>query len=101
MSQPAREYIVKIIELSLWSSDLLLGHLLLFMLTPPILVPYFDRLHATLLCESRSFFDTTSHSNMCCSLAAAIEADPCSTFLHQAETATALDCTLFRPYLSF
>jgi 1,3-beta-glucan synthase len=26
MSQPAREYIVKIIELSLWSSDLLLGH---------------------------------------------------------------------------
>jgi 1,3-beta-glucan synthase len=55
MSQPAREYIVKIIELSLWSSDLLLGHLLLFMLTPPILVPYFDRLHATLLCESRSY----------------------------------------------
>jgi len=49
MSQPAREFIVKIIELSLWSSDLLLGHLLLFMLTPPILVPYIDRLHATIL----------------------------------------------------
>ncbi|KAF9045539.1 1,3-beta-glucan synthase [Panaeolus papilionaceus] len=49
MSQPAREFVVKIIELSLWSSDLLLGHVLLFMLTPPILVPYFDRLHATLL----------------------------------------------------
>ncbi|KAI6096184.1 glycosyltransferase family 48 protein [Pisolithus croceorrhizus] len=30
MSQPAREFIVKIIELSLWSSDLLLGHFLLF-----------------------------------------------------------------------
>ena len=51
MSQPAREFIVKIIELSLWSSDLLLGHILLFMLTPPILMPYFDRFHATLLCE--------------------------------------------------
>jgi 1,3-beta-glucan synthase len=51
MSQPAREFIVKIIELSLWSSDLLLGHLLLFMLTPFILIPYFDRFHATLLCE--------------------------------------------------
>lgn len=51
MSQPAREFIVKIIELSLWSSDLLLGHFLLFMMTPPILVPYIDRLHATLLCE--------------------------------------------------
>ncbi|KAF9448440.1 glycosyltransferase family 48 protein [Macrolepiota fuliginosa MF-IS2] len=49
MSQPAREFIVKIIELSLWSSDLILGHLLLFMLTPPILVPYFDRFHATIL----------------------------------------------------
>jgi 1,3-beta-glucan synthase len=49
MSQPAREFVVKIIELSLWSSDLLLGHLLLFMLTPPILIPYFDRFHATLL----------------------------------------------------
>ena len=45
MSQPAREYIVKIIELC---SDLLLGHVLLLMLTPPILVPYFDWLHATL-----------------------------------------------------
>lgn len=51
MSQPAREFIVKIIELSLWSSDLLIGHFLLFMLTPPILVPYADRLHAMLLCE--------------------------------------------------
>ncbi|KAG7451544.1 1,3-beta-glucan synthase [Guyanagaster necrorhizus] len=49
MSQPAREYIVKIIELSLWSSDLIIGHILLFMLTPPILVPYFDRFHATIL----------------------------------------------------
>jgi len=51
MSQPAREFVVKIIELSLWSSDLLIGHFLLFMLTPPILLPYADRLHAMLLCE--------------------------------------------------
>jgi len=49
MSQPAREFVVKVIELSLWSSDLILGHMLLFMLTPPILIPYFDRLHATML----------------------------------------------------
>jgi len=49
MSQPAREFIVKIIELSLWSQDFLLGHFLLFMITPPILVPYFDRLHSTVL----------------------------------------------------
>ncbi|THU88102.1 1,3-beta-glucan synthase [Dendrothele bispora CBS 962.96] len=49
MSQPAREFVVKIIELSLWSSDLIIGHILLFMLTPPILIPYFDRFHATIL----------------------------------------------------
>lgn len=49
MSQPAREFVVKIIELSLWSSDLLLGHILLFMLTLPTLIPYFDRFHATIL----------------------------------------------------
>lgn len=51
MSQPAREFIVKIIELSLWSSDLLLGHMLLFMMTPLILIPYFDRFHAMILCK--------------------------------------------------
>ncbi|KAI0783273.1 1,3-beta-glucan synthase [Abortiporus biennis] len=49
MSQPAREFVVKIIELSLWSSDFLLGHFLLFILTPPILIPYIDRAHSTLL----------------------------------------------------
>ncbi|KAJ7598332.1 hypothetical protein C8J56DRAFT_1091613 [Mycena floridula] len=48
-SQAVREYVVKIIELSLWSLDLLLGHLLLFMLSPPLLIPGFDRLHAVML----------------------------------------------------
>jgi hypothetical protein len=40
---------VKTIELSLWSSDLLIGHFLLFMVTLPVLVPYMDRIHAMLL----------------------------------------------------
>ncbi|KAJ7598176.1 hypothetical protein C8J56DRAFT_1020178 [Mycena floridula] len=47
--QAVRKYVVKIIELSLWSSDLLLGHLLLLMLSPPLLIPGFDRLHAVML----------------------------------------------------
>jgi 1,3-beta-glucan synthase len=51
LSQPAREFIVKIIELSLWSSDFLIGHFLLFMLTPAILIPYVDRLHSITLCK--------------------------------------------------
>ncbi|KAH8117447.1 1,3-beta-glucan synthase, partial [Phellopilus nigrolimitatus] len=49
MSQPAREFIVKIVEMSLWSSDFLLGHLLLFIMTPPIFIPFVDRLHSTML----------------------------------------------------
>ncbi|KAH9972539.1 1-3-beta-glucan synthase [Lactifluus volemus] len=49
LSQPAREFIVKIIELSLWSSDFLIGHVLLIMLTPALLVPYIDQLHSILL----------------------------------------------------
>lgn len=62
LSQPAREFIVKIIELSLWSSDFILGHFLMFMMSPPLLVPYIDRLHSVILCECCSFlrFEMTS-----------------------------------------
>ncbi|KAF5380941.1 hypothetical protein D9615_003945 [Tricholomella constricta] len=49
MSQPAREFIVKIVEMSLWGSDFLLAHILLVILTPPILLPYMNRLHSTML----------------------------------------------------
>jgi 1,3-beta-glucan synthase len=49
MSQPAREFIVKVVEMSLWGSDFLLGHLLLIILTPPILIPYANTLHSTML----------------------------------------------------
>ncbi|KDQ56816.1 glycosyltransferase family 48 protein [Jaapia argillacea MUCL 33604] len=49
ISQPAREFVVKVVELSLWSSDFLIGHFLLFMLTPAVLVPYIDKMHATML----------------------------------------------------
>ena len=52
ISQPAREFIVKIVEMSLWSSDFLLAHIMFIILTPPTLIPYFDRLHSTMLCES-------------------------------------------------
>jgi 1,3-beta-glucan synthase len=50
LSQPAREYIVKIIELSLWSGDFLLGHFLLLLMTPVVIIPYIDRLHTTCEC---------------------------------------------------
>ncbi|KAG8744009.1 1,3-beta-D-glucan synthase [Ceratobasidium sp. 414] len=49
MSQPAREFIVKTIELSLWSGDFVLCHFLLLLLVPWTLFPFADRLHATML----------------------------------------------------
>ena len=50
MSQPAREYLVKIVEMQLWTGDMILGHVLLLLLTPMMLVPFADRLHATSEC---------------------------------------------------
>jgi 1,3-beta-glucan synthase len=49
MSQPAREFIVKIVEMSLWSSDFIIAHILLMILTPPILIPFMNRIHSTML----------------------------------------------------
>ncbi|KAJ7764397.1 hypothetical protein B0H16DRAFT_1310899, partial [Mycena metata] len=49
ISQPAWEYIVKIVEMSLWSSDFVIAHFLLIILTPPILIPGANRLHSTML----------------------------------------------------
>lgn len=61
MSQPAREFVVKIIELSLWSCDFILAHALLFLMTPPVLIPYFDRIHATILCKFQRSFCSARH----------------------------------------
>ncbi|GAC76596.1 1,3-beta-glucan synthase [Moesziomyces antarcticus T-34] len=48
-SQPAREFVVKIIEMSLFSADFITAHILLFGLSLPCLIPYFDKLHSTAL----------------------------------------------------
>lgn len=91
MSQPAREYFVKIIELSLWSSDFLLGHFLLFILSPPLLVPYIDRLHATMLCELPPIL-LCRLTNTCDSLVTTFEANPSTAVLAQTEEAAPMDC---------
>jgi 1,3-beta-glucan synthase len=49
LSQPAREYLCKIIELSLFAADFILSHFLLFLLLPALLVPYVDRWHSVIL----------------------------------------------------
>ncbi|WFD30115.1 1,3-beta-glucan synthase [Malassezia sp. CBS 17886] len=48
-SQPAREYVVKVIEMTLFSADFITAHLLLFALSIPIVIPFADRLHSTAL----------------------------------------------------
>ena len=52
LSQPAREFVVKIVEMSLWTSDFLLAHLLLIVMTPPMFIPFVDKMHSMMMCES-------------------------------------------------
>lgn len=49
VSSPVREFVVKIVELNLWSGDFILGHILLFALSIPVLVPFVDKIHSTML----------------------------------------------------
>ncbi|KAF4974081.1 hypothetical protein FZEAL_8982 [Fusarium zealandicum] len=49
MSQPAREFLCKITELSMFAADFVLGHWLLFFMAPVILIPKVDMLHSMML----------------------------------------------------
>ena len=49
MSQPGREFLCKITEMSLFAGDFILGHGLLFFLLPALLVPYIDKFHSVML----------------------------------------------------
>lgn len=49
ISQPAREFLCKITELSMFAADFILGHFLLFFMLPVILIPQVDKLHSIML----------------------------------------------------
>ncbi|KAF9339113.1 1,3-beta-D-glucan synthase [Linnemannia elongata] len=49
ISQPLREYVCKIIEMSMFACDFLMGHIILIMLFPICLIPWIDRWHSTML----------------------------------------------------
>ncbi|KAM0324528.1 hypothetical protein ACHAQA_007913 [Verticillium albo-atrum] len=49
VSQPAREFLCKITELSMFAADFVLGHTLLFFMLPLILIPKIDMLHSIML----------------------------------------------------
>jgi 1,3-beta-glucan synthase len=48
-SQPAREFLCKITELGLFSADFVLGHFILFVQLPIIIIPYADKGHSIML----------------------------------------------------
>jgi 1,3-beta-glucan synthase len=49
MSQPAREFLCKITELGMFAGDFVLGHALLFVMLPVIIIPKVDVAHSVML----------------------------------------------------
>ncbi|RKF54536.1 1,3-beta-glucan synthase component FKS1 [Erysiphe neolycopersici] len=49
ISQPAREFLCKITELGMFAGDFVLGHTLLFLMLPVILIPHVDKAHSVML----------------------------------------------------
>ena len=49
LSQPGREFLCKITELCMFAGDFILGHILLFIMLPLLVVPYIDTFHSTML----------------------------------------------------
>ncbi|KAF2175059.1 glycosyltransferase family 48 protein [Zopfia rhizophila CBS 207.26] len=49
ISQPGREFLCKITELGMFAADFILGHVLLFLMLPALLVPYVDKFHSVML----------------------------------------------------
>jgi len=49
ISQPGREFLCKITELGMFAADFILGHILLFIMLPALLVPYIDKFHSVML----------------------------------------------------
>jgi 1,3-beta-glucan synthase len=49
ISQPGREFLCKITELGMFAADFVLGHVLLFLMLPVLLIPYVDKFHSVML----------------------------------------------------
>ncbi|KAF2121974.1 1,3-beta-glucan synthase component-domain-containing protein [Lophiotrema nucula] len=49
ISQPGREFLCKITELGMFAADFILGHVLLILMFPVLLIPYVDKFHSVML----------------------------------------------------
>lgn len=84
VSSPVREFVVKIVELNLWSGDFILGHILLFALSIPVLVPFVDKIHSTSKFHGEHSYlpRLTFHFSFSAFLAATIETNPKGSIYH-------------------
>lgn len=48
-TQPSREFVCKVVELSMFAGDFILGHLLLFVMSPAVCFPFIDKWHSMML----------------------------------------------------
>jgi len=49
LSQPGREFLCKITELTMFAGDFILGHFILFVMLPFLVIPYIDKFHSMML----------------------------------------------------
>ncbi|KAI9666336.1 MAG: 1,3-beta-D-glucan synthase [Bathelium mastoideum] len=49
ITQPGREFLCKITEMGFFAADFILGHFILFVMLPVLLIPYVDKFHSTML----------------------------------------------------
>ena len=68
VSQPAREFLCKITELSMFAGDFILGHWLLFMMLPFVSFPKMDMLHSIMLFWLRPRYVPSFQSLPICSI---------------------------------
>ncbi|EPX71452.1 1,3-beta-glucan synthase subunit Bgs2 [Schizosaccharomyces octosporus yFS286] len=49
LSQPSREFVCKLVELNMFAADFFLGHLILYLMLPILLIPFIDKWHSMML----------------------------------------------------
>jgi 1,3-beta-glucan synthase len=60
ISQPGREFLCKVTELSMFAADFILGHILLFMMLPILSIPCADKVHSVMLFWMRPRYSSSS-----------------------------------------
>lgn len=64
VTQPGREFLCKITELGMFAADFILGHFVLFVMLPPLLVPMADKIHSVMLFWLRPRYAPHTHTHL-------------------------------------